>query len=64
MRAIVIKPFKRFFRGREVDYLGPFRSEEGVIVDLCNIENVKWPILANVIDLRGFLGLARYYQKI
>ena len=38
--------------------------KEGIRVDPKNVEAVvHWPRLTSVIEIRSFLGLARYYKK-
>ena len=47
-----------------VAFLGHVISAEGVSVDPQKIEAiVKWKPTTNVIEIRGFLGLAGYYWK-
>ncbi|XP_034693910.1 uncharacterized protein LOC117920466 [Vitis riparia] len=47
-----------------VDYLGHIISEQGVSVDPAKIQAViEWPTPTTAKGVRGFLGLAGYYQK-
>ena len=49
---------------KEVSFLGYIVSIEGIRVDLAKIEAiVNWKPPRNVIEVRSFLGLARYYQR-
>ena len=49
---------------KEVKFLGHVVLEQGVAVDLVNIEAVmKWEPLKNVTEVRSFLGLASYYRR-
>ena len=52
-----------FYRDR-IQYLGHIISEEGISVDLENIEAImNWPTPRNVMDVRYFMGLAGYYRR-
>ena len=43
---------------------GHIISEEGISVDLENIEAImNWPTPRNVTDVRSFMGLAGYYRR-
>lgn len=47
-----------------MEYLGHCISAEGVSTNPKKIEVVQsWPEPVNVKQLRGFLGLAEYYQR-
>ena len=57
------KPSKCFFGVKEVEYLGHI-SHESVKVDPNKIKAMMdWPILKTLKNLKGFLGLTRYYHK-
>ena len=48
----------------KIHYLGHIISEEGIYVDPEKIEAImNWPTPRNVIDVRHFMGLARYYRR-
>ncbi|TYK04972.1 Transposon Tf2-6 polyprotein [Cucumis melo var. makuwa] len=52
------------FAKKRVNYLGHVISEKGVEVDLEKIRAIsEWPIPTNVREVRGFLGLTRYYCR-
>ena len=52
-----------FYRDR-IQYLGHIISEEGISVDLENIEVImNWPTQRNVTDIRYFMGFAGYYRR-
>ena len=57
-------PSKCAFGVQEVEYLGHIVSHEGVKVDPKKIKSMmEWPILKTLNNLRGFLGLTRYYYN-
>ena len=59
------KPSKCFFGIKEVEYLGHIVSHEGVKVYPMKIKSlVDWLIPKTMNNLRGFLGLTRYYHKL
>lgn len=48
----------------QVEYMGHIISDLGVEVDPEKIRAIReWPIPTNFREVRGFLGLIRYYQK-
>jgi hypothetical protein len=52
------------FYQNKIHYLGHIISEEGIAVDLENIEAIKgWITPKNVTKVRSFMGLAGYYKK-
>ena len=47
-----------------IHYLGHIISKEGISVDPKKIEAImNWPTPRNVIDVRSFMGLVRYYMR-
>lgn len=60
----VVKLKKCHFAQEEIKYLGHILSAQGVSTDPDKVTTVlQWPTPANVRELRGFLGLAGFYQK-
>ena len=52
-----------FYKYR-IHYLGHIISDEGISGDPEKIEAImNWPTPRNVIDVRSFVGLARYYRR-
>ena len=52
-----------FYKDR-IHYLGHIISDEGISVDPKKIKPImNWPNPRNVIDVRYFMGLARYYRR-
>ena len=48
-----------------MEYLGHVVSEDGVAADLAKLAAVRdWPVSKNAQDVRVFLGLANYYQRM
>ena len=61
-KQLYSKPYKCFFRVKEVEYLGHIVSHEGV--DANKIKPMMdWTIPKTLKNIRGFLGLAGYYCK-
>lgn len=58
------KRSKCAFATSHVEYLGHFIEAKGVSTDPNKVKAVQeWPIAKNLKALRGFLGLAGYYQR-
>jgi hypothetical protein len=58
------KESKCVFGAKQISYLGHVISEQGVAMDTTKVEVVQsWPQPKTVRGLRGFLGLAGYYQR-
>ena len=63
-KQLYAKTSKCFFGVQEVEYLGHIVSHEGVKVDPNKIKAIKeWKVPTTIKQLRGFLGLTRYYRK-
>jgi hypothetical protein len=59
-----VKHSKCSFAQRSVAYMGYVVSAACVTTDPQKVVDVqKWPIPRNLKELRGFLGLSRYYRK-
>lgn len=62
--TLVAKISKCKFAIKEVEYLGHIISKKGVSIDPIKIKAIQeWPKPATVKQLRGFLGLSRYYIR-
>ena len=62
--SLFAKESKCRFSVLQVEYLGHIISEQGVSVDPAKIQAViEWPTPTTAKGVRGFLGLAGYYQK-
>jgi hypothetical protein len=49
---------------KEVSFLGHIISEGGFFVDPSKVKDVlSWNTPQNILDIRSFLGLARYYRR-
>lgn len=58
-----LKPIECVLFQKRVTYLGHIVSESGITTDPAKIERVcKWPVPANVTEIKSFLGLASYYR--
>ena len=52
------------FAKQEIAYLGHVISSEGVSTDASKIATIKnWLVPIDVKQVRGFMGLTRYYRK-
>ncbi|XP_070678050.1 uncharacterized mitochondrial protein AtMg00860-like [Malus domestica] len=61
---LFVKKSKCALGQSSMEYLGHIVSKEGVAADPSKIQAIlDWPIPANVKQLKGFLGLTRYYRK-
>ncbi len=57
-------PEKCKFCFQEIKFLGHIIGKDGIKTDPAKIEKVKnYPRPVNITQLRGFLGLAKYYRK-
>ena len=64
MHRLHIKRSKCSFASSSVHYLGHVISQEGVAMDETKVGAVQsWPRPCSARGLRGFLGLAGYYQR-
>lgn len=58
------KMSKCSFAQKEVEYLGNIISKSGVATDPQKLSVIrKWPLPANITQLRAFLGLTGYYRR-
>ena len=63
-QQLYVKPSKCFFGVQEVEYLGHIVSHEGVKADPNKINVMMDSLIPKTLkNLRGFLGLTRYYHK-
>lgn len=61
---LVVNKKKCQFNRKKINYLDHIVSKNGVEADPRKIKNMQnWPIPRDLRDLRGFLGLFRYYQR-
>lgn len=61
--TLYVKKSKCSFVDRKVEYLGYIINKEGVSIDPKKIEVVQsWPKPQTIKQLRGVLGLTRYYR--
>jgi hypothetical protein len=55
---------KCYFYQKNIHYLGHIILEQGIIVDMEKIEDIRgWPTPRNVSDIRYFMGLVGYYRR-
>ena len=60
----LVKKSKCSFGQTTVEYLGHVVSSEGVSMDIQKVKvMLDWPKPQNVKELKGFLGLIRYYRR-
>ena len=58
------KEKKCWFGQLEIEYLGHFISQQGVVVGSSKIRAVMdWPSPCSLREVRGFLGLMGYYHQ-
>jgi hypothetical protein len=63
-KQLYANPSKCSFRVQEMEYLGHIVYYEGVKVDPNKVKaTMEWPIPKTLKNIRGFLGLTRYYHK-
>lgn len=56
------KRSKCTFCNRHIEYLIFIISEEGIFVDPAKVKDIiEWPLPALVSEIRGFLGIIRWY---
>ena len=59
------KPKKYKFWMERVHFLGHMISKEGISVDPAKVATVvDWPMPSNIIEVRSFLGMTGYYQRL
>ncbi|KAD3068970.1 hypothetical protein E3N88_36850 [Mikania micrantha] len=64
LHSLKAKLSKCTFGGNQVEYLGHIIFEKGVSTDPGKIKAIiSWPTPTTIKQLRGFLGLARYYRR-
>jgi hypothetical protein len=52
------------FYQRKIEYLGHAIYEEGIAFDREKIRSImEWPIPKDVVDIRSFMGITRYYHR-
>jgi len=48
----------------QIQYLGHVITKDGIVVDPKKIKRVMdWLVLKDVVNIRSFMGLARYYRR-
>ncbi|XP_025625640.1 uncharacterized protein [Arachis hypogaea] len=63
-KSLFAKLSKCIFGSSEVDYLGHTIRGGGVHMEMAKVQAVMdWPQPTNIKQLRGFLGLTRYYRR-
>ena len=61
---LFVKLFKCSVRLTQTNYLGHMVSGQGIAIDASKVQVVlAWPLLINLKQLKGFLGLIVYYKK-
>ena len=57
------KKSKCKFCSPQIEYLGFIVSEEGISVDPAKVKDIiEWPKPKNMSEVRGFLGITRWYR--